>query len=40
MMETAEVRAAMAGDPDAPFVAPPPFAIAHDLLKHWIDSKS
>ncbi|VWX59085.1 NAD(+) diphosphatase [Sphingorhabdus sp. 109] len=36
----AEVKAAMAGDPDALFVAPPPFAIAHDLLKHWVDSKS
>nr|WP_204244830.1 NAD(+) diphosphatase [Parasphingorhabdus marina] len=33
----AEVQSAMAGDPDAPFIAPPPFAIAHDLLRHWID---
>lgn len=33
----AEVQAAMAGDPDAPFIAPPPFAIARDLLQHWID---
>ncbi|MEL6874444.1 MAG: NADH pyrophosphatase, partial [Pseudomonadota bacterium] len=32
-----EVQAAMAGDPDAPFIAPPPFAIARDLLQHWID---
>lgn len=31
-----EVRAAMAGDESAPFIAPPPFAIAHDLLKHWL----
>ena len=34
-----EVRAAMAGDAGAPFVAPPPFAIAHDLLRHWLDGK-
>lgn len=31
-----EVRAAMAGDESAPFIAPPPFAIAHDLLKFWL----
>ncbi len=35
----AEVRAAMAGDDSAPFIAPPPFAIAHDLLKHWLDQQ-
>jgi NAD+ diphosphatase len=28
--------AAMAGDPDARFKAPPPFAIAHSLMKAWI----
>jgi NAD+ diphosphatase len=28
--------AAMAGNPDAPFKAPPPFAIAHSLMKAWI----
>ncbi len=32
-----EAIAAMAGDPDARFKAPPPFAIAHHLLKSWID---
>ena len=32
----AEVEAAMAGAPDAAFVAPPPFAIAHSLLAHWL----
>ncbi len=32
----AEVGAAMAGAPDAAFVAPPPFAIAHSLLAHWL----
>ena len=35
----AEVRAAMAGDESAPFIAPPPFAIAHDLLKHWLSQQ-
>jgi len=32
------VRAALAGDPAAPFLAPPHFAIAHTLLSHWADS--
>ena len=32
----AEVAAAMAGEPDPAFVAPPPFAIAHSLLAHWL----
>ncbi|NJC05234.1 NAD+ diphosphatase [Sphingomonas kaistensis] len=32
----ADVEAAMAGDPEAAFVAPPPFAIAHSLLAHWL----
>jgi NAD+ diphosphatase len=31
-----EVAAAMAGAPDASFVAPPPYAIAHSLLAHWL----
>ena len=26
----------MAGQPDAVFIAPPPFAIAHTLLEHWL----
>jgi NAD+ diphosphatase len=30
-----EARAALAGDDSAPFKAPPPFAIAHTLLKSW-----
>lgn len=34
-----EVKAAMAHDPDAPFIAPPPFAVAHDLLRYWLDSQ-
>ena len=32
----AEVEMAMAGAPEAVFVAPPPFAIAHSLLAHWL----
>jgi NAD+ diphosphatase len=31
------VAAALAGDPGAPFLAPPPFAIAHSLLRRWLD---
>jgi NAD+ diphosphatase len=31
-----EVRAALAGEP-APFLAPPPYAIAHTLLSAWIE---
>ena len=31
-----EVEAALAGDADAPFLAPPPHAIAHHLLRWWI----
>ena len=31
-----EAIAAMAGDPEARFKAPPPFAIAHSLMKAWI----
>lgn len=31
-----EVRAALAGDMDASFVAPPPMAIARHLLHHWV----
>lgn len=32
----AEVAAAMAQNPSAPFVAPPPFAIAHTLFARWL----
>lgn len=31
-----EVAEAVAGQPDASFIAPPPFAIAHSLLVHWL----
>ena len=30
------VRAAMAGQPDAPFIAPPRMAVAWHLLDHWL----
>ena len=36
-VDRAEVAAALAGDVGAPFLAPPPFAIAHTLLFHWAD---
>jgi NAD+ diphosphatase len=32
-----QVVAAMRGDKDAAFIAPPPFAVAYDLLKYWLD---
>jgi NAD+ diphosphatase len=35
-----EAAAALAGSPDARFKAPPPFAIAHTLLKTWVDEPS
>ena len=31
------VAAALAGEPDAPFLAPPPFAIANTLLRRWLE---
>ncbi|WP_420143822.1 NAD(+) diphosphatase [Sphingobium sp.] len=31
-----QLRAAMAGDPDAPFSAPPQLAVAWHLLDHWL----
>jgi NAD+ diphosphatase len=35
----AEAKAALAGDPSAPFRAPPPFAIAHTLLNFWVGTE-
>ena len=35
-VDRAGVAAAMAEQPGAPFLAPPPFAIAHSLLAHWL----
>jgi NAD+ diphosphatase len=32
-----EVAASMAGDPDARFLPPPPYAIAHTLFRWWLD---
>ncbi len=39
-VDEAGVRASMAGDAFAPFAAPPPFAIAHSLLVHWLAAKA
>jgi NAD+ diphosphatase len=36
-VDRAGVAAALAGDPAAPFAAPPPFAIANTLLRAWAD---
>ena len=33
------IAAALAGRADAPFQAPPPYAIAHTLLTRWMESK-
>ena len=35
--DRSEVAAALAGEAGAPFLAPPPFAIAHTLLRAWVD---
>jgi NAD+ diphosphatase len=37
-VDRAGVRAALDARPDAPFLAPPHFAIAHTLLAHWAES--
>lgn len=37
-VDRAGVRAALADAADAPFLAPPHFAIAHTLLRHWAGS--
>ena len=37
--DRAGVKAALAGDPAAPFLAPPPFAIANTLLTRWSDGE-
>jgi NAD+ diphosphatase len=34
-LSRAEVRAALAGDPQARLRLPPPYAVAHSLLQHW-----
>ena len=36
-VDRAGIEAALAGDPDAPFQAPPPFAIANTLLTRWME---
>ncbi|MFW2830667.1 NAD(+) diphosphatase [Sphingomonas sp. ID0503] len=37
-VDRAGVAAALAGDPDAPFIAPPPHAIAYSLFERWLAS--
>lgn len=37
--DRAGVLAALASDPDAPFQAPPPYAIAHTLLTRWSEGE-
>lgn len=37
--DAAGVRAALAKDPGAPFIPPPPMAVAWHLLKHWLDGQ-
>jgi NAD+ diphosphatase len=37
-VDRAGVAAALAGDPDAPFGAPPAYAIANTLLRHWVEA--
>jgi len=37
-VDRAGVLAALAGEPDAPFLAPPPFAIANTLLTRWSET--
>ena len=34
-----DVRGALAGEASAIFKAPPPFAIAHTLLAHWLNDR-
>jgi len=38
-IDRAGARAALAGESSAPFQAPPPFAIAHSLLRWWADQE-
>ncbi len=34
------ISAALAGDADAPFLAPPPYAIANTLLRRWLETEA
>lgn len=36
-VDRAMIAAALAQSPDAPFTVPPPMAVAHHLLRHWVD---
>lgn len=35
----ADVRASLAGDPTAPFIAPPEMAVAHHLFRFWLETQ-
>lgn len=37
--DAAGVQAALDGNPDAPFLAPPPMAVAWHLLRHWVEGQ-
>jgi NAD+ diphosphatase len=39
-VDRAGVAAALAGDPETPFLPPPPYAIAHTLLSWWVNQTS
>ena len=36
-VDRAGIAAALAGEADAPFLPPPPYAVAHTLLARWLD---
>lgn len=38
-VDRGDVAAALAENPDAPFLAPPPYAIAHTLFRSWLGSR-
>lgn len=38
-VDAAAVRAALAGEEGAPFAAPPPMAVAHWMLRSWLDQQ-
>jgi len=39
-VDRAGIEASMAGEAGAPFLPPPPFAIAHTLFKWWLSQPS
>ena len=38
-VDAAQVRAALEGHEDAPFIPPPPLAIANSLFRHWLEGQ-